>query len=45
MYRVAELKDIVRLKPKRFAANRVDALTLEINKKYANKVIYKVLPL
>eukprot|EP00045_Choanoeca_perplexa_P011883 m.127474 g.127474 ORF g.127474 m.127474 type:complete len:191 (-) comp15801_c0_seq5:626-1198(-) len=42
MYRVAELKDIVRLKPKRFAANRVDALTLEINKKYANKVIYKV---
>eukprot|EP00730_Choanoeca_flexa_P014167 TRINITY_DN6095_c0_g1_i1.p1 TRINITY_DN6095_c0_g1~~TRINITY_DN6095_c0_g1_i1.p1 ORF type:complete len:210 (+),score=58.98 TRINITY_DN6095_c0_g1_i1:150-779(+) len=42
MFRVAELKDIVRLKPKRFSANRVDALTLEINKKYANKVIYKL---
>jgi DNA-directed RNA polymerase III subunit RPC8 len=42
MFRLCEIKDIVRLKPKRFASDRVEALTLEINKKYANKVLYKV---
>ncbi|EGD73704.1 hypothetical protein PTSG_05411 [Salpingoeca rosetta] len=41
MFCVIEIKDVIRLKPKRFATDRNEALAFEINKMFTNKVIHK----
>ena len=42
MFVLAEIKDTIRLPPKRFGVNLQEAITDELNTKLANKVVYNV---
>ncbi|XP_046845404.1 DNA-directed RNA polymerase III subunit RPC8-like [Xenia sp. Carnegie-2017] len=42
MFLLAEMKDTVRMPPTKFGLNLIEAVTNELNKKLANKVVYNV---
>ena len=42
MFHLSTIRDIVRVLPEFFAKDRITAITDELNKKYANRVLHQV---